>query len=110
MATRPPVVLIRLRLVGFLQVRFTNIEEREKAWRGERAEALAQLEKEKEVVEILEEKKSTRLQCSIEVVRAELLVEVQKKGESMAAKLDLVRWQAFKINFRVVSFHCNQDS
>ena len=56
MATRPPVVLIRLRLVGFLQVRFTNIEEREKAWRGERAEALAQLEKEKEVVEILEEK------------------------------------------------------
>ena len=49
------MVLVRLRLVGFLQVRFTNIEEREKAWRGERAEALAQLEKEKEVVEILEE-------------------------------------------------------
>ena len=37
-------------------MRFTNIEEREKAWRGERAEALAQLEKEKEVVEILEKK------------------------------------------------------
>ena len=56
MATRPPVVLIRLHLVGFLQARFTNIEERERAWRGERAEALAQMEKEKEVVEILEEK------------------------------------------------------
>ena len=56
MATRAPVVLVRLHLVGFLQVRFTSIEEREKAWRGERAEALAQLEKEKEVVEILEEK------------------------------------------------------
>ena len=53
MATKAPVVLIRLRLVGFLQVRFTNIEEREKAWRGERAEALAQLEKEREVVESL---------------------------------------------------------
>ena len=110
MATKAPVVLVRLHLVGFLQVRFTNIEEREKAWRGERAEALAQLEKEKEVVEILEEKKSTRLQCCIEVVRAELLAEVQKKGESLAAKLDLVSWQAFKINFRVVSFDCNQDN
>ena len=109
MATRAPVVLIRLRLVGFLQVRFTNIEEREKAWRGERAEALAQLEKEKEVVEILEEKKSTRLQCCIEVVRAELFAEVQKKGESMAAKLDLVSWQAFKLNFRAFCFNCNQD-
>ena len=38
------------------------------------------------------------------MVRAELLVEVQKKGESLAAKLDLVSWQAFEINFRVVSF------
>ena len=103
------MVLVRLHLVGFLQVRFTSIEEREKAWRGERAEALAQLEKEKEVVEILEEKISTRLQCCIEVVRAELLAEVQKKGESLAAKLDLVSWQAFKINFSVVSFNCNQD-
>lgn len=56
MATKAPVVLVRLHLVWFLQVRFTNIEEREKAWREERAEALAQLEKEKEVVEILERK------------------------------------------------------
>jgi len=56
-----------------MEVRFTNIEEREKTWRGERAEALAQLEKEKEVV------------------RAELLADVQKKGEQMAVKLDKVK-------------------
>ena len=43
------------------------------------------------------------------MVRAELFAEVQKKGESLAAKLDLVSWQAFTINFRVVSFDCNQD-
>ena len=34
-------------------MRFTNIEEREKTWRGERAEALAQLEKEKEVMMVM---------------------------------------------------------
>ena len=44
------------------------------------------------------------------MVRAELLAEVQKKGESVAAKLDLVSWQEFKINFRVVPFDCNQDN
>ena len=49
------------------------------------------------------------LQCCTEVVRAELLAEVQKKGESLAAKLDLVSWQAFRINFGVASFNCNQD-
>ena len=43
------------------------------------------------------------------MVRAELFAEVQKKGESMAAKLDLVSWQAVKINFRV-SFNCNHDN
>ena len=102
------MVLVRLHLVGFLQVRFTSIEEREKAWRGERAEALAQLEKEKEVVEILEKKCRHDCNCDIEVVRAELLAEVQKKGQSLAAKLDLVSWQALKINFRAFCFNCNQ--
>ena len=49
------------------------------------------------------------LQCCTEVVRAELLAEVQKKGENLAAELDLVSWQAFKINFGVVSFNCIRD-
>jgi len=56
-----------------MEVRLRNIEEREKTWRGERAEALAHLEKEKEVV------------------RADLLAEIHKKGESLAAKLDKVK-------------------
>ena len=107
-----------------------NIEEREKTWRGERAEALAHLEKEKEVIiiiiiidiiisiiimiaimtimmmhtimMIIVESVHTSIYrplclnltwCCIvlKVVRADLLAEIHKKGESLAAKLDKVQ-------------------